>query len=351
MHESLREIAYDRSEKGRANLLRLLTEQVFINRKPSEAEIEIFADIVARLLSNSPVEIRAYVSETVAERSDIPRGLVNALATDVVIVAAPVLRRSPILDDTDILHYAETLTIGHLVALAGRKPLRPNVTDVLIRRGDIIVFRTLAENAKAAMSAGSLHRLVEEADKDDDLCQHLSLRTDLSKEDAERVVRLVAKRLRGRMMVQPRKASIQPSPVQPPPVAAPIEVEPDRSVDDLLRDVASGRLSAESAIVALCRADRHIDLSVLFAGLANIDQSSVMKVLLRADPIGIINVLRAHDMGASVWREIAALRARRLRLSDAQLRFEIDDFDKVDPEEAKQLLGLIARKRPAGRRS
>lgn len=348
MLESLREMAFDTAEESRSHLLHLLTRQVFVGRTPNGQEIAIFSDIAQRLLPQAKVDVRAELSEALADQAGLPMPLIASLCSDVVVVAAPMLRRCPDLTEDDLATFAERLTNAHLVAIAGRTDLTVRITDVMIRRGEVTVLRAIAENTAAEISETSAHVMVDRAESDDELCRILALRGDLPAADAERLVMLVAKRLRGRMMQRPAAPEpVAPAPAAPAPVAGGGPVKP-LDIADLIARVRRNETDIDTAVALLAREDRYNDLAHMLAVLTDIEELSVLKVLVRADANGIINVLRALGVADQTWRLVVELRRRRLKFSDTQARFEREDFARLSVAQAKKTLAQFTRRRQAG---
>ena len=65
---------------------------------------------------------------------------------DDIAVAGPVLQQSPRLAETDLVDIARTKSQAHLLAISGRTGIAEAVTDVLVRRGDREVVRSVADN-------------------------------------------------------------------------------------------------------------------------------------------------------------------------------------------------------------
>ena len=77
----------------------------------------------------------AEFSERLAPVNNAPADVVRRLASDDdVAVAAPILRQSRRLSDTDLIEIAQTKTQGHLLAIAGRAQVATPVTDALMQQ-------------------------------------------------------------------------------------------------------------------------------------------------------------------------------------------------------------------------
>ncbi len=348
MHEHLQALALDKSQEARGILLGRLAECVFADRRASDAEIVIFVDIAHRLLNTASVMSRASLAQSVCENDAAPRDLILRLAGDVILVAEPILSRSPVLQESDLLVLAETLSNAHLQAIATRKVVTLRITNALVRRGDIAVHRTIAENARARISQESILKLVDEAEWDEDLCRILTLRGDLPQVEAERLGTIVVHRLKLRLG---RRAPIVDSVTfEPEPIQAEKSRRGKLPLTEMIRSVRAKSLSLDEAIVTLARADRYNELAGLIAAISHLDEFAVLKVLVRADCNGIIVVLRSLGVSPETWNEVAKFRMRRLRLSQTQFRLEREDYLKMTVESAIKLVSQFDNRRlSAGR--
>lgn len=128
----------------------------------SEREIAIAFDILTMILGRLEARGRRMISERVARRADLPRGLALPLARDEIYVAVPLLLHCPALSDEDQLEIAAALA-PHRLALAERPGLGLAVTRALIEIGDTPVIQCLIDNASAAFDHDCFRALTERA--------------------------------------------------------------------------------------------------------------------------------------------------------------------------------------------
>jgi uncharacterized protein (DUF2336 family) len=95
------------------------------------------------------------------------------------LVAGPVLRQSRRLAETDLMEIAETKSQAHLLAISGRTGIAETVTNVLVRRGDREVARSVAENRSALISGDGFTALVARSAGDDVLAEKVGQRHDI----------------------------------------------------------------------------------------------------------------------------------------------------------------------------
>lgn len=142
--------------------------------------VQLFDDVFSRLITDIETRARAELSQRLAPIDNAPPGVVRRLAyDDDISVAAPVLEQSPRLDESDLFEIASTKGQGHLLAISGRNGIGEAVTDVLVRRGDQEVVRTVADNPQARLSDKGFSALVERAADDGILAEKVGQRGDI----------------------------------------------------------------------------------------------------------------------------------------------------------------------------
>src|SRR5690349_8082030 len=146
----------------------------------SEEEVLTFGKVIGRLADEIEVEVRAQLSERLAQFDGAPVNVIRKLAFDDAIeVAGPVLELSGRIDEEVLIAKAGTMRQAHLLAISRRKSIGEAVTDVLVTRGDQAVVSSVAGNAGARFSGTSLLHMVKRAEGDSILAEQLGLRKDI----------------------------------------------------------------------------------------------------------------------------------------------------------------------------
>jgi len=145
------------------------------------SHVALFDDILTDLVPCVETVARAELAERFSLVANAPRALVGQFAREnEILVAAPVLRRSVVLDEDVLLEIARLKGQGHLLAMAERVTLSTGLTDIMIRRGDREVVRRTAGNCGAAFSAPGYQALIKRAAQDGVLTLTVGQRGDLS---------------------------------------------------------------------------------------------------------------------------------------------------------------------------
>lgn len=146
----------------------------------NDAHVDIFDDVFSLLIEEIESKARAELSQHLAPLTNAPVKVLRTLANDDdITVAEPVLKLSPRLAETDLVNIANTKGQEHLHAISERRALGEAVTDVLVRRGDREVARSVAENRGARISQKSFSNLVKRAEDDGILAEKVASRPDI----------------------------------------------------------------------------------------------------------------------------------------------------------------------------
>jgi uncharacterized protein (DUF2336 family) len=143
--------------------------------------VDLFDGILIGLVPHTELAARADLAERLSVIANAPRTLVGQLAReDEILIAGPLLRRSPVIDERALIEIARIKGQGHLLAMSERPTLSPDLTDVIVRRGDRDVVRRAAGNAGAAFSQAGYSALIKRAGHDGVLTLAVGQRADLS---------------------------------------------------------------------------------------------------------------------------------------------------------------------------
>jgi uncharacterized protein (DUF2336 family) len=143
--------------------------------------VDLFDGILVDLVPHTEIGARADLAERLSILANAPRVLVRQLAQeDEILIAGPLLRRSPVIDEQVLIEIARLRGQDHLLAMSERPTLSPDLTDVIVRRGDREVVRRAAGNAGAQFSQAGYSALIKRAGQDGVLTLKVGQRDDLS---------------------------------------------------------------------------------------------------------------------------------------------------------------------------
>jgi uncharacterized protein (DUF2336 family) len=156
----LLDLARSKTTEDRRRLLLGIT--ALCDATPPGAEASpLLGDIFMILARQAERDIRKALSEALAPAEWAPPALVAMLALDEIEIARPVIARSPLLKDQDLLRVLVEATIEHQIEVARRPHLSSQVADAIIDRGEPASLTALAGNRTAEVSERALERLID----------------------------------------------------------------------------------------------------------------------------------------------------------------------------------------------
>jgi uncharacterized protein (DUF2336 family) len=195
--QDLIELAGEKSPEKRRVLLEEISDLFLTsNGDANESEAELMGDIMHRLISDVEMSVRKNLSERLADIPDAPRDLITSLANDEIEVATPVLTRSGVLDDADLIEIVRHRSQEHMMAVARREAVSEAVSDALVDHGEEDVIETLLHNHNALISRRATSSLAAESKRVDKYQRPLLTRPDIPPTVAYDMFDWVSKALR-----------------------------------------------------------------------------------------------------------------------------------------------------------
>ena len=339
--DQLESVLASKDLSKRADVLRRVTD-LFIHGsgKFSDDQIELFDDVMSKLVSTIELAARAAFGSRLARVTDAPGRVIRLLAFDDAIeVAAPVLAHSVRLDDAALVENAQTKSQHHLLAISGRSVLAEVVTDVLVDRGDQRVVASTAGNRGARFSTSGISTLVEKAQNNGALALCVWARPDIPRHDLVKLFARASEIVRSRLeSADPRRAALIRSAVA------------DAS-DEVQATARAGSHEHAQALahVRLLHSRGQLNEARLleFAGTGNFDRTAVALSLMCDIPIGLIEralvssepeqllvFAKAIDISWETTKAILVLQAGRGGLSKERLNQCFTSFARLQPKTA-----------------
>lgn len=176
-YERLLRLAHQRAIDGKGGLAASIAKMCLDSRADlTKQELELTFEILRELIDQVEIEIRRYIADYLAERTDVPDDLVDFLANDTINVAYPILVHSKQLTDDSLVELVMKHGQSHQLAIAERDGLSEIVTDALVAAGDNEVAIQLVKNYSARISRNSMEALQAPLTRRRDLPEDLARR-------------------------------------------------------------------------------------------------------------------------------------------------------------------------------
>lgn len=165
--------------------------------EPTHPDVQaLLNSIFMTLVVEAERDIRHRLSERLADADWAPSALINIMALDEIEIARPIIARSPVLNDHDLVRLLVQATLEHQIEIARRPRLSPPVIDAIIERDEPAVLTALAANESAEISGQAMQRLVDRSRDVVALRSPLARHPRMSSELAEQLYVLVGHALR-----------------------------------------------------------------------------------------------------------------------------------------------------------
>jgi uncharacterized protein (DUF2336 family) len=243
-----------------------------------------------------------------------------------------------------LLEIASVKGQGHLLAMAERPTLSPDLTDVMVRRGDRDVVRRTAGNAGAAFSSDGYSTLIKRAGQDGVLTIRLGQRDDLSSDQLKDLLSGSIDVIRRRLfqVVKPaRQTAIKQAMVA---ISGTTEradkrdfAQAQRTVLSLHRDGGLG----ESALLNFAKAFKYEESIATLSALTGVKIDTLDRLISgdRYDPI----LIAGKSLGLE-WATVRALimlrRGPNRTASPADIESARVNFMRLMPSTAERVVGF-----------
>jgi len=194
-------LAQEKSSDARSRLVENITD-LFLSDdgRLSEHERALMSDILGKLIGQVETDIRKELSNTLAATGlELPE-IAKMLASDDVEIARPLLERSELLKDPDLIEIIRMRTDEHRMAIAMREEVSEPVSNALVEYGSEDVVEALLNNHDSQLSKRAMEYLVAESRRVDRFQEPLLGRSDLPGDLAYRMYWWVSAALRKRIL-------------------------------------------------------------------------------------------------------------------------------------------------------
>ncbi|HEY3029093.1 MAG TPA: DUF2336 domain-containing protein [Bradyrhizobium sp.] len=330
------------------------------------AHVDLFDGALINLVPDTEIPSRVELAERLSVIANAPRRLVGQLAReDEILIAGPLLRRSPVIDEGALIDIARIKGQGHLLAMSERPTLSPGVTDVIVRRGDRDVVRRAAGNAGARFSQTGYSVLITRASQDGVLTLKVGQRDDLSDQQLRDLLAGSIDIIRRRLfeVVKPaRQAAIKQAMSEISGVPEPVESRRDFAPAQrmILALHSAGELN-EAALLGFAKAFKYEESIAALAAMSGVRIATLDRLITgeRYDPILIVGKVVGLE-----WATVRALILLRLGAHRVPSPTDIEsarvNFARLMPSTAQRVVnfwqtanrrdGILALRRHSGAR-
>jgi uncharacterized protein (DUF2336 family) len=307
----------------------------------SDAHVAVFDQVIGLLSEAIEVRARALLSEKLADVANAPSGVVRKLSRDEIAVARPVLARSPILTEKDLVDAAH-----HMLAISERRDLSEPVTDVLVNEGDRVVVNAVASNPSARFSHKGYDTLIAKSRADELLQAALGRRSDIPQRHMSVLFELAKtaarERLQGELDNSRRRAVSNAVNASARDIAAETLARSEayrQAVQDVTALVQQNELK-EAVVIEYCKR-ANIDHSVVaLSYLSKLPLQMAERAVLSPENDMLLIICRSINFSWATVRAIFGMRVEH-KPGSRQLEQLAENYAKLTPATAQRVLQFL----------
>lgn len=302
------------SSEGRRELMNQLTDIFDANSgESSDAERQYFAEISIRILDEARDDLKAEISEKIADANGMPEELLVRLTNDIMEVARPVIERSSGLSEEALVELVKNKTDDYRLAVTKRESISESVSEALVDHGSTEVVSNLIENEGASFHKHTMEQVIDRSETETELQGPLVKRKDVPEDLSGKLYDTVSTDLKGDLLR--RDSNLDEKSIEA--VVAVSEASTRRAMAKLGSIerkaiskakvlAASNKLDIEAAITML-RNREFPEFVASFAVLCELEYPVAKHVAMGSDREPLMVVCKAYDFDANVVRTLLAL--------------------------------------------
>jgi uncharacterized protein (DUF2336 family) len=345
--EQLMTLARQKSDQAREQLFEAMGD-VFLERNTvlTLQERALITDILEKLIREVSREIRRKLTVKLADAPGTPRELAVLLANDEIDIASPMLLRSTVLQDADLIEIVRNRSTQHLLAIAMRRDLSTAVADALVESGEKDVIRTLLENQDAHISRATMAYLVEQSKAVDEFQEPLVRRRDLPPELAKRMCLWVSAAIRQSLVerfdIDVDKLDDSLEPIAREESERPQEPDPD-AAGALAQALGEGRKLTPRLLMQTLRRGEVPLFEAMLAEMAGLRPALIRRLCYEQGGQGLAVVARGIGLSreefASIYLLTRKARPGGASMDPADLGRALEFFDRINHGSAATVIG------------
>ena len=346
MEELLNLARESSSDKRRELMGRVADHFVEGSDKYTNRELNLFSDVMTKLLSEVDEEGRRNLSDKIADVSDTPRDLTMALAQDEIHIAQPVLEKSPVLSNDDLKMLAQKQSKEHRLSISRRNNLDENVTDVLIEHGELEVLQSVSGNESARISHWGFDKLSERASTDGRILQNLSVRHDMTLDAARNVLPLLEPGAQQKLLMFMQEGGAELDELVGKAARKTSEekiVKAGKRLEtkSLINSIRAGTNTLDNAVLLLSHEDRPMDCAAVLSAISGMPEPQVANALLKFNGETISLLCKALNVSDKAFAKLSEMRCMRLHLPSSQGERLAQLYIQIDPAIAQRTLRFV----------
>jgi uncharacterized protein (DUF2336 family) len=344
--EALLAVAREKSVAGRKSLVNSLADlfEGGENQELSEAEQKTMHSILRRLIGNAEREVREAISERFADTKFLPPDLAYELAADSIEVAFPILMKSDLLKDLDLVEVIRHRTFEHQLAISQRREVSQEVSAELVDTNREPVIVSLVRNIGAQLAPETVERLVEQSKEFTTLHEPLLHRSELGEDLGKKMLAWVSAAMRahittrykiGREEADDLLSSVSADVFKP-------ETEEPSPIGLLVAELSvDGKITAELVSDTIKQGEIRL-FEALLKEATGLRPRLVERILFEPGGEGLAIALKSLDYPKETFIQIFLTSRRARQVREKTIKRDLENLEifypKITPEAAEKVV-------------
>ncbi len=337
--ESLITLAREPSSDKRRLLLRRFTD-VFMQDPASHSDQQkhYFGDIMGKLAYDLESQVRQELAHRLAAEKTAPAELILRLANDEIDVARPVLQQSPVLTQDDLIDISSRKDQGHLQAITTRPDIGEALSDVLVERGDDTTVASLLRNETADIADRTMGQIADRATTSETLQARLVKRPRVPREIMMQVYAHVSDDLKSAITQNFSKVDKAKLDKVLNTMERELEGGAKSEAEDYVDRLARRGALTENQLLHLMHQQRPLEFLVAFAKFAEVETSTMSRVLDDATGKSLAIVCKASGLSPTTFRDIAMSPMTGIKTDAGGYRPLVNAYSRLAATDAQRVI-------------
>lgn len=310
----LLELASARSGDERRDVLRLATE-LFFEKGPerSATQSAMLDELLSTIAEGMQEGVLIELAERFADAPNAPLQLMRDLANHTLPIAEPILRRSLVLSDDDLLRVIKARSAAHARVVAQRVRVSKPLSEAIVQGGDDAAIGELVRNQGAEFSRETFEAVIDRARKNQDLHSSVVARADMPLDLLNEIYFLVEQRLRAAILA--RNAAVDQRTLDQALKITRRRLQGEAAIDG--EEIQAAKKAVESKratgtltpalLVSWRRNRQHYHFLCGLAELTALDFETARSIIQRRDIDALAMICRAADIERALFVTIATM--------------------------------------------
>jgi uncharacterized protein (DUF2336 family) len=336
-YAKLLELAKENSSEKRRELLSDVTSLFFMTKdNNSSIETNLFGELMTKVASELDIEVRRELSAKFSDES-VPRRLIVSLANDPEIsVAAPILTRSRVLSEADLISVVQKRSDEHRLVVTKRPDVTEALSAALVACGNDAVVTSLMQNEAAKVSPETFDEIIDRAAGSRPLQNTLVQRQAISPEHLNQLFMHVKADIRAKILERNAQFSEEEIAIAIAQAQTRVAISHGALPADFEaanREVvamATSKRLVPACLPNLWRDNKKTAFTIAFAQLTGLDFHQSAKLFAAKDTDGIAMVCRAAGFDRPLFVTLAVLLLGQEGMGQAKILGEMYNDVPVD---------------------